>query len=62
MVPGQVGVNGGSVARPVEAVGGGKIESVSIHCMGGGLAVGRNLSLVDAEIMTAVWTGSFQKR
>ena len=62
MVPGQVGVNGGSVARPVGEDGGGEIESVSLHCMGGGLAVGQNLSLVAAEIMAAVKTESFQKR
>ena len=54
MGPGQVGANGGSAARPVEEDGGGEIESVHLHCMGGGLVMGRHLRLVAAEIMAAV--------
>ena len=54
MGPGQVGANGGSAARPAEEVGGEEIESVHLLCMGGGLAMGRHLRLVAAEIISAV--------
>ena len=54
MVPGQVGANGGSAARPVEEVGGREIGSVHLLCMEGGLVMGRLLRLVTAEIMAAM--------
>ena len=54
MVPGQVGANGVSAARPVEKAGGGEIGSVHLLCMGDGLVMGRLLRLVTAEIMAAM--------
>ena len=54
MAPGQVGANGGSVARLVEEAGGQEIGIAHLLCMGGGLVVERHLRLVAAEITAAV--------
>ena len=44
----------GNAARLVEEVGGGEIGSAHLHCMGGGIVVGRHLRLVAARIMAVV--------
>ena len=59
MVPGQVGVDGESAARPVEEVGGQETGSVHLLCREGGLVVGRHLTLVTAEIMIAMVREAF---
>ena len=56
MVPGQVGANGVSAARPVEEVGEGEIVSVHLHCLVDSHVMGSHMTLVAAEIMAAVLT------
>ena len=57
MGPGQVGADGGSVARHVEKVGGGEIESVHLLCMGAGLVLGKPLRLIAAGTVAATVRG-----